>query len=172
MSLPVRSALFVLLAFLALQARGVEFATDSYRLTLPGAWRDVSAPDVITYESASGEEEVVVGEYKLKGALGGQELRSLLEEFVEMRRSTEAQLFHGRAFIGRAFYSTSANYIQAEYWGDHAQSGQQFVTVVYATSARLLSFRYESRKRSTEFRTAAESECCLEFAFYRRSADA
>jgi hypothetical protein len=146
------------LALLSAQAVAAEFTTEFFRLTLPGAWRDVSEPDVIAYESSTGSQQVVVGEYVVKKALQPSELRSLLEQFVEMRRSAELELFRGRAVIGRVFYTSTKEHIRAEYWGEHAPTGHQFVTVVFATESRLQSFRYEFRGASAaEFQSTAES---------------
>ena len=135
-----------------------EFTTEFFRLTLPGAWRDASEPDVIAYESSTGSQQVVVGEYVLKKALQPSELRGLLEEFVETRRSVEQELFKGRAVLGRVFYTSAKEHIRAEFWGEHAPTGHQFVTVVFATPTRLQSFRYEFRGASpAEFQSTAES---------------
>jgi hypothetical protein len=137
------ASLLALLTFTS-GAASAEDAEHPYKFTLPESWRDVSEPDLVAYESANGQQQLVVAEYKLKKTLSQQELRSTFKQYVELRRQAELEFSKGSATIGEPVYSAEANVIKTEYWGSRDSKRIHFATIGYATSKRFVTFRFES----------------------------
>ena len=120
-------------------------ATEApYSFTLPDGWRDISDPDVIAYESRDKSQQLTVSEYVLSKKLSMAELRTVLERFIETRRKAETELSGGEATVGDPSYLAEPSQIKAEYWGSRRSSQFHSATIVWATSNRVVSWRFES----------------------------
>ncbi|HEV7606692.1 MAG TPA: hypothetical protein VGO61_05110 [Steroidobacteraceae bacterium] len=131
-------------------------ADTPYSFTIPEAWRDVSDPDVIAYESPDRSQQLTVGEYVLKKKLSQAELRALVERFLETRRQAELEWSRGDATVGGASYLVESSLIKAEFWGSRQSSRLHFATIVWATPNRIVSWRFEAIDAAVLRKTVAQ----------------